>query len=101
MTNNSQYISVRETAQLLGTTEKKVMDLIDEQKLQAYRIANQFLRLKRSEEMELRNAGQIDNEVTTYQYTTHERLQDFFRYNDFYIVSAVIVFGLVFLIFRQ
>ena len=39
---DSQYISVRETAQILGTSEKKVMGLIEEGKLQAYKIANQF-----------------------------------------------------------
>ena len=98
---NSQYISVRETAQLLGISEKKVMDLIDEKKLQAYRIANQFLRLKRSEVLELRNAGQIANEVTTHPYTSAERVRDFLRYNDFYIMAVVLVIFLVSIIFRQ
>lgn len=97
---SSQYISVRETAQLLGISEKKVLDLIDEHKLQAYRIANQFLRLKRSEVLELRNTAKIVNEVTTHPYTLLEHLLDFFWYNDFYIVAALIVSFLIFIIFR-
>jgi len=101
MNNSSQYISVRETAQLLGISEKKVMDLIEEKKLQAYRIANQFLRLKKSEVLELRNAGKIANEVTTHPYTMPERLRDLFWFNDFYLASAVIVAVLIFLIFRE
>ncbi len=42
---SSQYITVRETAQILAVSEKKVMDLIESGNLQAYKIADQFLRL--------------------------------------------------------
>ena len=45
---DSQYISVRETAQLLGVSEKKIMDMIEDKTLHGYRIANQFLRLKKN-----------------------------------------------------
>ena len=41
--------------QILAITEKKVMNLIEEGKLQAYRIADKFLRLKRSEVLDIRN----------------------------------------------
>jgi len=98
--SNGQYISVREASQILGISEKKVMDLIDEGKLQAYRIANQFLRLKRNEVLELRQVGKIVNEVTTHPYTSSERLRDFFYFNDFYILAAVVVGMLIFIIFR-
>lgn len=94
-----QYISVRETAQLLGITEKKVMDLIEEGKLQAYRIANQFLRLRREEVLSLRNSGEVESESTEIPYTSSERLKDFFYYNDFYLVSLAIILGLLYVIF--
>ena len=94
-----QYISVRETAQLLGINEKKVMDLIEEGKLQAYRIANQFLRLRREEVLSLRNSGEVTSESTEIPYTPWERVQDFFYYNDFYLISLVIVLGLLYVIF--
>lgn len=94
-----QYISVRETAQLLGINEKKVMDLIEEGKLQAYRIANQFLRLRREEVLSLRNSGEVTSESTEIPYTPWERVGDFFYYNDFYLISLVIVLGLLYVIF--
>ena len=96
---SSQYISVRETAQILGISERKVMDLIEEKKLQAYRIANQFLRLKKAEVMNLRNSGSVANESTQYFYTLSEKVKDFFYYNDFYLASTVIILGLLYLIF--
>ena len=57
MSSTSQYISVREAAQVLCISEKKVMDLIEQRKLQAYRIADKFLRLKKSEVLGLSNTG--------------------------------------------
>lgn len=98
MTTN-QYISVRETAQILGVTEKKVMDLIEEEKLQAYRIAEQFLRLKKSEVLEIKNAGKVVSENVQLDYTTAERFSDFFYFNDFYIISVFIMLLLLYLIF--
>jgi excisionase family DNA binding protein len=94
-----QYISVRETAQILGISEKKVMDLITEQKLQAYRIANQFLRLKKTEVTSLRNSGFVENEEVHYPYSLTERLQDIVYYNDFYLISIMMIFVLLFVIF--
>ena len=98
MTTN-QYISVRETAQLLGISEKKVMDLIEERKLQAYRIADKFLRLKKSEVQDLRNLGQVPKENLQIAYTGAEQMKDFFYFNDFYLISLVIIFSLLYVIF--
>ncbi len=96
---SGQYITVRETAQILGISEKKVMDLIDTHKLQAYRIADQFLRLKRVEVMQMRTSGEIVNENTQHEYTPAERLRDFFYYNDFYLITAILILGLLYVIF--
>ncbi len=95
----SQYISVRETAQVLGISEKKVMDLIDEGKLQAYRIANQFLRLKKAEVLSLRNAGSVARETVVEQYSFTERLHDFFYFNDFYLAAAGVICVLLYVVF--
>jgi excisionase family DNA binding protein len=95
----AQYISVRETAQLLGISEKKVMDLIEERKLNAYRIANQFLRLKKSEVLGLRNAGSVSSETKSISYTLSERINDAIYFNDYYIVSALIILTLLYFIF--
>jgi len=94
-----QYISVRETAQLLGITEKKVMDLIEDKELEAYRIANQFVRLKRSEVMELQTTGSVVSETVEFPYTRKERIKDFLYYNDFYITCFVLVLALIYIIF--
>ena len=97
--STSQYISVRETAQILAITEKKVMDLIQEGRLQAYKIADKFLRLKRTEVLNLRNAGKVAKENFQIAYTAGERIRDFFYFNDFYFVSSFLIFMLLYVIF--
>jgi excisionase family DNA binding protein len=96
----SQYISVREAAQILGISEKKIMDLVQGKKLQAYKIADQFLRLKKEEVLGLRNTGTIANENIQYPYTQSDRLRDFFYYNDFYMISAAVIIFLVIIVLR-
>ena len=94
-----QYISVRETAQILGVSEKNVMDLIESRKLQAYRIADKFLRLKKTDVLNLRNSTNSPQENFTSEYTPSEKLRDFFYYNDFYLIATLIIFALLFVIF--
>lgn len=94
-----QYISVRETSQILEISEKKVMDMIGERKLQAYRIADKFLRLKKSDVLNLRNSGAVVVENQRHEYTSSERVKDFFYYNDFYLVSIVVILALLYIVF--
>ena len=80
-----KFISVREAAQILGVTEKKILDLAEEGKIPAYKIAGQFLRFKEKELTEIRDNGIVVSEDNSYPYTKSERAQDFIYYNDFYI----------------
>src|ERR1035441_9624377 len=96
---SSQYITVRETAQILAVSEKKVMDLIESGNLQAYKIADQFLRLKRNEVVNIRSTGQVVSENVTHSYTASERVSDFFYFNDFYLIIFAIIGILLYIIF--
>jgi excisionase family DNA binding protein len=96
---SSQYITVRETAQILTVSEKKVMDLIESGSLQAYKIADQFLRLKRNEVVNMLSTGQVVSENASHSYTPGERVRDFFYFNDFYLMAFVVIGVLLYIIF--
>ena len=96
---SGQYITVRETAQILGVSEKKVTDLIEGGQLQAYKIADQFLRLKRNEVTQMRSSGQVVSETVKHDYTVGEKLKDFFYFNDFYLFSFLAISVLLYIIF--
>ncbi len=95
----SPYVTVREASQLLGITEGKIMQLIEEKKLQAYKIADQYLRLKRTDVEHLKKSGTVVSETVKFPYSFQERLRDLFVYNDFYLASFVIILILLAVIF--
>ncbi|MBF0593916.1 MAG: helix-turn-helix domain-containing protein [Candidatus Omnitrophica bacterium] len=95
----SPYVTVREAAQILGLPEGKVMGLVEEKKLMAYRIADQYLRLKRSDILSLRDSGNVVAETVKFPYSAAERLRDFFVYNDFYLLAAGIICVLLGIVF--
>ena len=75
------------------------MDLIEEHKLQAYRIADKFLRLKKTEVLTLRNTNHIPQEHQSLAYTTPERIHDFLYFNDFYLFAGAVIAFLLYVIF--
>ena len=75
------------------------MSLVDEKKLQAYRIAQQYLRFKREDIQRLKSSGHVASETVKFPYTPQERLRDLLAYNDFYIGALVVVVVLLFIIF--
>ena len=97
--SSDQFISVREAAQTLGVSEKKITDLVEAHKLHAYRIAGQFLRLKRSEVLDIKKSQSVPVENAPIEYTAGERARDFFYFNDYYIISLIIILGLLYVIF--
>ena len=90
-----KFISVRDAAQILGVSEKKLLDLTEQGRIPGYRIAGQFLRFKENEIVEIHKKGIVASEDNSYPYTRKERLLDFVYYNDFYIVCVVFVFCLL------
>ncbi len=95
----SPYVTVREASQILGVSEGKVMTLVDEKKLQAYKIAGQYLRFKREDVVHMRSSGAVESETVKFAYTLQERLRDFIIYNDFYITAFLIILALLYIIF--
>lgn len=98
---SDQFISVREAAQLLKVSEKKIMELAQAGKLQSYRIAGQFVRFKRDEILNIKTAGEVVAENTHFEYTSRERIKDFFYFNDFYIISFIITALFLYIVFYR
>lgn len=96
---NKQYITLREAAYSLGISEGKITTLIDERKLTAYKIAGQYLRLKREDVENLKQSGSVKAETVKFSYTSSERLADFFLYNDFYLFSVLAILVCLILVF--
>ena len=96
-----KLLTVREVSQILNIKEKEVVDLSQAGKIPAYNVGGLFLRFKKE---------QIDNIKTSFiksnlnqpaTYSFGERLRDFLYFNDFYILSIILVILLLVFIFQE
>ena len=98
---SDHFISIREASQLLKVSERKIMELSEQGKLQSYRIAGQFVRFKRHEILNIKTAGEVTAESTHHEYTSQERVRDFFYFNDFYIIATIITAIFLYIVFYR
>jgi len=94
---NEHLINIRDAAHFLGVGERKIKELVDTGKLPAYKIGGTFLRFKRSQLDAARaflyrkddtGASATKAEVA---YSRFDGLRDFLYFNDFYILSIIII----------
>lgn len=116
-------MTVPELAEYLGLSEEKVRELVNNRVISAYRIGGELLRFRREQIDAIRS--EIDSfrgvdgknpatphpgEKVREKLKTHVRgaggntftdaVADFFYFNDFYIISAIVVTALLLFIFR-
>ncbi len=93
-----KLITVRESSQILGILEKDVIDLAKKGKIPSYYVGREFLRFPKEDILNLKEHIQADFNVLSEQPTFRERLYEFFYFNDFYIISFLIIAALLGLI---
>jgi len=94
-------LTIREAALLLGVSEKDVIDLAEQGHIPAYKIGGVYLRFKRQQLEEYKQKFLTHlNKKPEEKYTLPERISDFFYFNDFYILAALII-GIILVIILQ
>ncbi len=96
---SEKFISVRDAAQILGVSEKTIIDLVDDNKIPAYKIGGQYIRLNREQIEGLKDSKLIKAENVHHEYIWQERVKDFVYFNDFYFISLIIIAALIYIIF--
>ena len=87
--------TTREVAEVLGIQEVDVEQLVREGKLTGYKLGGQFLRFRPSQVEALKGKIQFRRHVTqpkgARKGSQLNRLQDFFYFHDFYIMSFALL----------
>lgn len=97
-----KLLTIREAALLLGVTEKDVIDLAEKGCIPAYKIAGVYLRFKRQQVEEYKQKFLAHlNDACSEKYTPMEKISDFFYFNDFYILAALIIVLILVIIFQR
>ena len=98
-------LNLKEAANYLGLDETKLRELVRKRMIPAYRIGGSHLRFRKDQldyaQSSFREpARQNLNIHSEYiEETQSERMQDFLYFNDFYIISAVLVLLVVIAVF--
>jgi len=99
--STEHLLNIREAAEYLGVGEKIVRDMVDAGALPAYKIGGSFLRFKKSQLVLSKAAitknvsGEVARQRTqgsaVKTYGLSDALRDFLYFNDFYIISAIVI----------
>jgi excisionase family DNA binding protein len=97
-----KLLTIRDVAITLGVSEKEVMDLAETGQLPAYKIGGMYLRFKphQVEEFKRKLRAAAAYKPSQEAYPTADKVRDFFYFNDFYILSALLIAIILVVIFR-
>jgi len=97
-----KLLTIREAASLLGVSEKEVIDLAEKGLVPAYKIGGVYLRFKRQQLEECKQKFLTHlNLAAGEKYSLREKISDFFYFNDFYMLAALIIVLILVIIFRR
>ncbi len=95
-----KLLTTREVSRILGISEKDVIELTEAGKIPHFKIAGEFLRFNRDNIINLKKEIQRKFNIRNDTVSLSERFRDFFYFNDFYIVSFLIIVVLVWAILK-
>lgn len=98
-----KLLTVRDVSLILSISEKEVMDLAESGKIPAYKVGGVYLRFQRQQVEAFRKvlkppAARDDN--FPQRYSLMDRIGDFFYFNDFYMLSGILILLIIFVIYR-
>jgi len=97
-----KLLTIRDASIILGISEREVMDLVEKGQLIAYKVGGVYLRFKQHniEEFKKSLKPSAKKNDTPKKYSFNDRISDFFYFNDFYILSILIIALILIIILR-
>ena len=97
-----KLLTIREVSLILDISEKEVVDLAESGKIPAYKVGGVYLRFKREQIEEFRKSLRTPTHKPSplEKYSFKDRVIDFFYFNDFYILSILIILLILIFIFQ-
>jgi excisionase family DNA binding protein len=100
-----KFLTVREVAIILGISEREVMDLAENGKIPAYKVGGVYVRFKQHQIEAFKKAKPAQQHhkhktESSQNSPAQDKLSDFFYFNDFYIMSGVLILAILFFILR-
>ncbi len=98
-----RFLTVRDVSLILGISEKEVMDLVESKQLDAYKVGGIYIRFKQEQITQFGKSFKPavkNRQIASQKYSLTDRISDFFYFNDFYILAALIIALILVVIFQ-
>ncbi len=93
-------LTIRDVAKYFNITEKEVINLAERGVIPAYKVGGVYLRFKKEQIEQVKDDIKPNQSLVSIEGTFPEKVRDFIYHNDFYILSLVVVFILLYFIIR-
>jgi excisionase family DNA binding protein len=99
---DEKLLTVRDVSMLLNISEKEVLNLAETRTIPAYKIGGMYLRFKKEQVLEYKKTFHhtLPKAHDHNDYPLTDKISDFFYFNDFYVLSAILIILLVAVIFQ-
>jgi len=95
-----RLLTTREVSQILGIGEKEIIELCQKGEIPHFKLAGEFLRFKKEDILKNKKYIQKKVQLREVDYSLKEKIKDFFFFNDFYIISGLLIIVLLWIIFK-
>jgi hypothetical protein len=95
-----KLLTTREVSHILEISEKDVIELTKVGKIPHFKLAGEFLRFQKEAIINLKKDIQRKFNISKETVPLGERISGFFYFNDFYILSTIIIVALLWVIFK-
>lgn len=102
---SEKLLNIKEVCEYLGLSEEDLRKLVDRGEIPAYRLGGTILRFRKEQIDKVKAQGipkivKLDEEVLTGATESRmDKIRDLLYFNDFYIISAIIIIILLGIIF--
>lgn len=96
-----KLLTTREVSQILGLSEQEVIDLASANLLPSFKVAGEFIRFRKEAIFKVKATIKNKYNIPEKRHQFKERLKEFLYFNDFYIISAVIIIVLLWTILKD
>lgn len=96
----NSMLTLDEVKNFLEIDQKEVEKCIQKQKLHAYKIGGTYLRFRREEVINLKSELKPSKGKMPVKRTIFSKIADFWRFNNFYIISIALVVALIVLVIK-
>lgn len=96
-----KLLATREASYLLGITEKEIIELAKTNLIPHFKVADEFFRFKREDMLKIKPVIKKKYNIPEKKHKKLDDFKDFLYFNDFYIVSTIVIVALLWFIVKD